>query len=170
MDRRAGLDQQLTSQTSSVDRSRRDGGFALIEVVCAIAIIALLAAIVLPAIPRATLRARLESYAIQAAAILKADRAAALRRRIRIGTLIDAPSRQIRSGSTGQLVRLPDDVVITALLPTRCGDRQAGQTIEFFASGLSCGGVVALRRPGSGYDIRVNWLTGGVDVVSINSL
>jgi general secretion pathway protein H len=30
---------------------------------------------------------------------------------------------------------------------------------------MSCGGVVVLTRPGVGYEVRVNWLTGGVEVV-----
>ena len=33
-------------------------------------------------------------------------------------------------------------------------------TIRFFASGMSCGGAIALTRLGVGYEIRVNWLTG----------
>ena len=43
-------------------------------------------------------------------------------------------------------------------------------TIRYFASGMSCGGVVALTRDGVGYEVRVNWLTGGVEVVPINLL
>jgi general secretion pathway protein H len=30
---------------------------------------------------------------------------------------------------------------------------------------MSCGGVIALTHLGVGYEVRVNWLTGGVDVV-----
>jgi len=30
---------------------------------------------------------------------------------------------------------------------------------------MSCGGVIALSRPGMGVEVRVNWLTGGVDIV-----
>lgn len=43
-------------------------GFALIEILCVLAIIGLLAAIILPAIPRSTTRAKLESYAVETAA------------------------------------------------------------------------------------------------------
>lgn len=132
-----------------------------------LAIIALLAAILLPVIPRATSRARLEAYAVEVASLITLDRNAAIRRRAQIRTQIDAPSRLIASGATGRQIRLPDDVVVDAMLAARCGDRPTGGAIIFFASGMSCGGVIALARPGNGYQVRVNWLTGGVEVVPI---
>jgi general secretion pathway protein H len=147
------------------DGARRQDGYILLEIVCVLAIIGLLAAVILPAIPRATSRARLEGYAVAAAAVLKADRVAALRQRVRIETLIDAQARTIRSGADGRIVRLPADVRLDALLASRCYDRPVGATIDFFPSGMSCGGVIAMTRSGIGYEVRVNWLTGGVDVV-----
>jgi general secretion pathway protein H len=151
-----------------VARTERDSGergFALIEMLCVLAVIGLLAAIILPAIPRATTRAKLESYAVETAALLKADRNAALRRQVQVTTQIDAEARSIRSGVTGRVIRLPSDVSLEAMLATRCADRNAGRSIDFFPSGMSCGGVIALVRPGMGYEVRVNWLTGGVDIV-----
>ena len=90
---------------------------------------------------------------------------AALRQRVRVETVIDAQSRIIRSGANSRFVQLPADVRVDALLASRCYDRPTGVTIDFFPSGTSCGGVIALTRAGSGYEVRVNWLTGGVDVV-----
>jgi general secretion pathway protein H len=132
---------------------------------CVLAIIGMLAAIILPAIPRATSRAKLESYAVATAALLKADRSAALRRQIQVATQVDAASRSIRSGVSNRVIRLPSDVALDAVLASRCADRSAGRSIDFFPSGMSCGGVIALSRPGMGVEVRVNWLTGGVDIV-----
>ena len=137
----------------------------MLEVVCVVAIVAILAAIVVPALPRGTSRARLESFAIEAAAMLKADRDAAIRNRVQVATEIDAPLRVVRSGATGRVIRLPADVRFDAILAARCNNRPAGPTIRFFASGMSCGGTIALTRLGVGYQVRVNWLTGGVEVV-----
>jgi general secretion pathway protein H len=153
-----------TSRAGSADGSGTDG-FTLLEVVCVVAIVAILAAIVVPALPRGTSRARLESYAIEAAAMLKADRDAAIRNRVQVATEIDAPLRLVRSGATGRVIRMPADVRFDALLAARCNNRPAGPTIRFFASGMSCGGTLALTRLGVGYQVRVNWLTGGVEVV-----
>src|ERR1700689_1068609 len=74
--------------TRCIDESSRQDGYILLEIVCVLAIIGLLAAIILPAIPRATSRARLEGYAVATAAVLKADRVAALRQRQLVETVI----------------------------------------------------------------------------------
>jgi general secretion pathway protein H len=157
--------QQPILPAARAETRRGEAGFALIEILCVLAIIGMLAAIILPAIPRATTRAKLESYAVQTAALLKADRGAALRRHIQVTTRIDAEARAIRSGVTGRILRLPNDVTLNAVLAARCVDRIAGHSIDFFPSGMSCGGTIALARPGMGYQVRVNWLTGGVEVV-----
>jgi general secretion pathway protein H len=102
---------------------------------------------------------------VEAAALLKADRSAALRRQSQVTTEIDAERRLIRSGVTGRIIRLPQDVSLQATLASRCADRPAGRSIDFFPSGMSCGGTIALARPGIGFEVRVNWLTGGVEIV-----
>src|ERR1700758_4239809 len=128
--------------TRVVEHSER--GFTLLEMVGVIALVAMLAAVLLPFVPRNTSRARLQAYALQAASLLKADRNAAIRRGSDVSTLVDAPSRAIRSGATAQLIRFPAD-------------------------GMSCGGAIALTRLDSSYEIRVNWLTGRVEIVSHSS-
>ena len=152
-------------------RRARAAGFTLVEALLATALMAvILAAIVIPALPRGTSRARLESYAIEAAALLKFDRDTAIRNRVAVATEIDAPLRVMRSGATGRTVRVPDDVRFDTLLASRCNNRASGPTIRFFASGMSCGGAIALTRLRVGYQVRVNWLTGAVEVVRINEL
>jgi general secretion pathway protein H len=151
------------------DRRPGEGGFTLIEVVCVLAIISLLAAILLPEIPRGTSRARMEAYALEIATVLAADRNAAIHRRAAIATEINAPGRSVRSGATTRTIRVPNDVQFDAALASRCNQREAGSMIVFFSSGMSCGGVIALTRLGAGYQIRVNWLTGGVEIVPLNA-
>ena|SRR6516165_1124990 len=146
-----------------------EGGFTLLEMVCVIALVAMLAAVLLPFVPRNTSRARLQAYALEAASLLKADRNAAIRGGSDVTTLVDAPSRAIRSGATAQTLRIPEDVRFEALLPQTCRQRAALSTISFFADGMSCGGAIALTRLDSSYEIRVNWLTGRIEIVSRNT-
>jgi general secretion pathway protein H len=137
----------------------------LLEVICVLAIIAMLAAIALPAIPRATSLPQIEGYALEAATLLNGDHVAAQREGREIATLVDAPSRMIQSGANGRVLQFPSDVSVQALLASRCDNRPAGATIRYLASGVSCGGVIALTRLGAGFQVRVNWLTGVAEVV-----
>jgi len=143
-------------------------GFTLLEMVCVLALVAIMAAVLLPFMPRHTSRSRLQAYVLQTAALLKEDRNAAIRRGTGVATLVDTRSRLIRSGASAEMVRIPDDVYFEALLPSTCNQREALSTISFFASGMSCGGAVALTRENVGFEVRVNWLTGRVDIVSRN--
>ncbi len=146
-----------------------EDGFTLIEIVCVLAIVALLAGLALPSFSHGTSRARLEAYAIETAALLQADRLAAIAFRRQVSTELDADQRAVRSGVGGRSVRYPDDVHFDAVLASQCAHRAAGSTIDFFPSGLSCGGTIGLTRPGNGFQIRVNWLTGGIEIVPTNT-
>jgi len=139
-------------------------GFSLLEVVCVLAIVAALAALALPRLSPGTSRQRLHAYAVETAGLLKADRAAAIRRHAAIATRVDAPGRIIRSGNGARRVQLPRDVRVSATLPARCAGTPGGGAIAFLPSGMSCGGAVALTREGVGYEVKVNWLTGGIEI------
>jgi general secretion pathway protein H len=143
-----------------------EDGFTLLEMVCVLAIIAMLAAVLLPSIPRQTSRARLQAYAVQVAALLKSDRNAAIRRQRDVATLVDTGAHAMHSGATADTLRIPGDVQFAALLPQTCRRQAALSTVSFFANGMSCGGAITLTRLDAGYDIRVNWLTGRIEIVS----
>ncbi|CCE03138.1 prepilin-type N-terminal cleavage/methylation domain-containing protein [Bradyrhizobium sp. STM 3809] len=142
----------------------RQRGFTLLEMVCVLAIVAMLASVALPYLPRQTSRPRLQAYALQAVTLLKSDRAASMRSGTRIDTQIDTSRRLIRAGS-GAALKLPDDVAFQATLPRSCQHRPVLATISFFPDGLSCGGAITMSRADLSLEIRVNWLTGNIDIV-----
>src|ERR1700743_125791 len=117
-------------------------GFTLLEMVCVLAIIALLAAVLLPFVPHETSRSRLQAYALQTAALLKTDRDAAILRHAGVATLVDADARAIRSGASRAPLVTPPDVRFDARLPQPCRQHAALSTISFFANGTSCGGAI----------------------------
>lgn len=166
MVRKAAREPQVISRRQQSNSDSGEAGFTLLEMVCVLAIIALLVSVSLPRMPVATSRPKLEAYAVQIATLLKADRNAALGRRLSVDAVVDARGRTVRAGSSPQFIKVPDDVVFDALLPQRCNGRPVPSTITFLPSGMSCGGAIRLTRFGSGFDVRVNWLTGGVDIVA----
>lgn len=141
-----------------------EAGFTLLELVCVLALVGLLAAIAMPAFPRGTSPARLEGYGVAVATLLQADRLAAMRSGRPVATELDGNAGVVRSGATARAVRLPPDVRLGAVLATRCAGRSNRSRIEFFPSGMSCGGVVQLVGQARSVQVRVNWLTGGVDL------
>lgn len=164
MARKAGRGLRPTSSRRRTERAQ--AGFTLIEIVCVFAIVAMLAALLLPRMPTSTSRPRLESYAVELAALFKADRNAALWTRRPVSAAVNVEQRTVMSGSGNRIVQVPDDVTFEAFLPQLCNGRAALSTISFFATGMSCGGTLRLTRFGNGFDVRVNWLTGSIDIVA----
>jgi general secretion pathway protein H len=76
-----------------------EGGFTLLEITCVLALIAMMAAVLLPFIPHNTSRSGLQAYALQAATLLKADRNAAIRRGVDVATLVDDVETVIGRGN-----------------------------------------------------------------------
>src|SRR5260370_31801182 len=143
-----------------------EGGFTLLEMLCVLAVIAMLAAVLLPLIPHQTSRSRLQAYALQAATLLKADRNAAIRHQAQVATLVDTETRSIRSGVSRGMIRTPDAVHFDALMPQTCRQRAALSTISFFADGSRCGGTFPLIRLAAGHYVRATVLTGSIRTLS----
>src|ERR1051325_4264307 len=116
--KRGGPGRAPASLARHADRS--DAGFTLLEVLCVVSIVAMLMAVTLPALPRGTSRAKLESYALAAATLLQADRSVASRGLVSVATEVDAKSRTIRSNVTNRIVRIPPAAAFETLLTTRC--------------------------------------------------
>jgi general secretion pathway protein H len=160
----------MARQRAQRPERARSAGFTLIEIVCALAILALVAALILPAFPTRTSRARIEAYALETASLLIADRAAAMRRGVPVLTQLNGKARTIASGADATVVSIPKDVGFDAVLAETCAGRHPGRAIVFLANGMSCGGAIFIGRDNQAFEIRVNWLTGAVDVAPARSV
>lgn len=138
----------------------------LLDIVLALAITGLLAYVVWPLIPRNTTSARQAGYAQEIAALLKTDRTAAEREVREVATLVDVPRKQIISGAGAGRIQLPRDVVLDVLASDVCRSGNGRFEIMFAPDGRACGAVLRIAKDGRDWKVRVNWLTGYVDILA----
>jgi general secretion pathway protein H len=141
--------------------SDRKAGFTLIEAVAVMLIIALMASLAITMMP-GTGRARLKAVTLEAAALLRRERLGAILTGREREVAIDG-ERRILIGDGGSAVALPPDVVVD-LLGTAIPSMDRATVVRFHPDGASSGAVLRLSREKAGYEIRVNWYTGGVSI------
>ena len=141
-------------------------GAILLDVVLAVAILGLLMLLALPSLPSGTTASRQGAYAAEIAALLKADRSAAARTGREVGTQIDLATRRIASGASGRAITLPPDLTLDVVASDLCAAGPGRFSIIFAADGRSCGAVIRLAKSNRDWRIRINWLTGFIDVVA----
>ena len=145
---------------------RTQDGIILLDLVLAMAVLAFLVLVALPALPHGTTPARQAAYALEVAAVLKSDRTEAARSGREIATRIDVAARTV-SGSAGhQIVVLPEDLTLDVIASDLCVAAPGHFSIAFAADGRSCGAVIRIAKGTRDWRIRINWLTGFIDVVA----
>lgn len=141
-------------------------GVILLDLVLAVAVFAFVILVALPSMPQGTTPARHAAYALEVAAVLKSDRTAAARTGREVATRIDVAQRTISGTANGQVVMLPDDLNLDVIASDVCASGQGRFAIAFAADGRSCGAVIRISKDTRAWRIRINWLTGFVDVVA----
>lgn len=148
--------------TFRVDSQR---GFTLIELLAVLVILALSAAAVL-SIGRSSLEsARVRSFLVDAEAMFRDARTAAVETRQETAVTIDAAARRLSFAGSARALEVPEGVTLDARI-ARPKDMSL-PSVRFFPSGGSTGGELAFRFRGRSYELRINWLTGRADVQSL---
>lgn len=158
---------QQISKAASTSTSLRGGdrGVVLLDLVIAMALLSLLLLMVLPYIAPGTSPSRLGAYAADVAALLKTDRSAAARSGREVATRVDLANKSFASGSSQRKVSLPNDVTLDLVASDACRLPEGQFAVIFAPDGRSCGAVVSLATQALVWRIRINWLTGFIDVV-----
>jgi general secretion pathway protein H len=147
---------------------RGGNGFALIEIVVAMAIVAIVVTLVLPRVSREPGPGALEAKAYEIAALFRDDRNAAMMGRREVVSRIELDRRIAVSGARNRAIRVPDSVQIHMVQ----SDQEAfagGGGIRFYPDGRTSGGVVTLHRGKYGFQVSVNWLTANVEVAPVTA-
>jgi general secretion pathway protein H len=154
--------------TSSTDNGRRgERGFALYELILALAILGMVAAVVVPRLARAPGPVEIRTAADEVAALFRTDRNMALRLGRPVVSLVDIEHGIVR-GASGEVVELPRGLRIEFVQSSRQLAENGGG-IRFLPDGRSSGGALTLSRLDFSYRVSVNWLTAGVRVTRAES-
>lgn len=134
-------------------------GFLLYEVMIALAVLAMLAAVVLPKLTNHTGPGRLKANAIEIAGLLRSDRVAAMQSGSPVLSAVDTRRGRLVS-ARGREFKVPKDVVMTLAF----SDVERVPGVRFFPNGSSSGGRVLLAAGRTAYEVRVDWFTGTVAI------
>jgi general secretion pathway protein H len=126
------------------------------------AIVALVASIAVT-MTKGTGRGQLKALALETADLLRRERLSATLTGRSREVFIDGESRTL-AGLGRKSVAVPKDVVLDLIGAdaSRAGRRLV---VRFEPDGSSTGAALRLSRERVGYEIRVNWYTGGVAIV-----
>jgi general secretion pathway protein H len=148
------------SPMSSADRR---AGFTLIEVVAVMLIVALVASLVIT-MPPGTGRAGLKAVTLDTAALMRRERIGAILGGRARRVSLDG-ERRVLVGDSGDTVAIPPDVALDLLGADAVWSGRLA-VVRFDPDGSSTGAVLKLSHQQAGYEVRVNWYTGGVDIVA----
>lgn len=141
--------------------SRR--GVVLLDVILAMAVIALGAFILLPAPRGAVGMTELQAEAIRVAATFRQGRANALRSRKPVDIAVD-PERRTVTARGGSSVEVRLGIAMVWVTSDQCPVSAGRRALRYLPDGRSCGGVLTLSAGGGSMRLRVDWLTGRVDM------
>jgi len=143
---------------SSIDRR---AGFTLVEMMAVMMIVALISGLVV-AWSFGSGRSQLKAVALEAAALLRRERFAAMSSGHPRHVALDRSARML-IGESGGKVAVPEDVSLDLLAAE--GSNGALQAVaRFEPDGASSGAVLAFARERARYELRVDWFSGKVSV------
>jgi len=139
-------------------------GFTLVELMVALLIASLVAALALPALSGVVARAEVKSTAGKLAAALRETRAQAIRSRRETSLIIDIGEHRFRITGDRTHHAFDENLEVRLLSAVLGPSRPDIAEVRFFPDGTSSGGEITVTRGLKSYIVRVEWLTGRVTI------
>ena len=146
-------------------RTEAQAGFTLLELLVVLLMLAQTATAVV-SVGRTSLEsARVRSFLVEAEAMFRDARTAAIEKQSPTAVVIDAKGRRLSFPDAGRALELPRGLSLDAKVAVP--DDGSLPSIRFFPSGGSTGGQLSFGFRGRNYDLRINWLTGRADAQAL---
>jgi general secretion pathway protein H len=143
-------------------RHRR--GVVLLDVVLALAILALAALILVPRPAAGVSRADMRLAGTEIAALFRKGRAQAVVSGAATDIAVNPNEGRVSAPFQERSYTLQRGIAMDWVASRVCPGSGEQRALRFLADGRSCGGVLTLNSGGMAVIIRVDWLTGRVDM------
>jgi general secretion pathway protein H len=143
-------------------RHTTQAGFTLLEMIAALALIALAVGIIMPRLGLSRQAMALRETAVELASNLKLTRTASLTSNAETILIIDTGTRRYSAPGVVKSTAIPRDVGLsfTAKAADSTGAKRGG--FRFRPDGTSSGGSITLRSGTNTAKVGVDWLTGAI--------
>jgi general secretion pathway protein H len=142
--------------------SSSESGFTLLEMIAAIAMIALAVSVVMPRLGLNRQAMKVRATAVELASNLKITRSAALSRNVDAVLVIDTANRNYSATGAVKTMQIPRDMALTFEAQAAESPRASEGGFRFRPDGSSSGGRIKLKSGAEAATISVDWLTGAV--------
>ncbi len=145
------------------NRRSTQRGVVLLDVVAALAVVALAAFVIMPR-PRSSIGvAELSAEAVRVSGEFRKGRVTAISTGGVVDVTVDAGNHRIQVDGANP-ISIREEVVLDWVTSDQCPIRNGSRALRFLADGRSCGGVMTLSANGKEIELRVDWLTGRVEM------
>lgn len=149
--------------SAATPSGRSTAGYILLELVAALVLTGLLITMAFPALTHGTNRPRFHALAIGTSTLLRNARTDAIARGSEVRAEFDRRRRTIQTRK--QVVVIPADIEVELLSGSRCEANGGRIQIIFRPDGSNCGGVFRFAHGDRITRVRLNWLTGHIEIL-----
>lgn len=149
-------------QPNDERRLRSNAGFTMLEMIAALALIALAVGIILPRFGASRQAMTLRSTAVELSSGLKNARAASRVTNADVVLLVDTSQRSYSAAGAVKPTKIPRDVALRFEVKAAEAEGTSRGGFRFRPDGTASGGNIVLRSGRDTATISVDWLTGAV--------